>query len=43
MGRGNMAPCLVKIKWGLYIRMCIESCWKMGLGGKGVRESTRRG
>jgi hypothetical protein len=25
------------------IRMCIESCWKMGGIGKGVRESNRRG
>jgi hypothetical protein len=25
------------------IRMYTESCWKMGMGGKGVRESNGRG
>jgi hypothetical protein len=25
------------------IRMCIERCWKMGRGGKGVRESNGKG
>jgi hypothetical protein len=25
------------------IRRCIESCLKVGVGGKGVKESSRRG